>query len=457
MTQQSKHTRNRHPGASALESVVSGFVAHLFPSGTSRSARALRRPRRSLITRWLQRSRAAWPLILLCASGLATIFIIVTQPAQPVGADSGSFTGTVNAPEVHVMVDLKNPLLHPRQLAYDSGRNGLWFWTSTEDQQQVIDNRLYFYDIAQQQLSNWPLPGADWSSQVLAGLVVDAHGTVWVGWNHNLVAFDPATVHAVRYQLPSRIEYPLPKSALGDLPDDLGISDLAAARDGTIWIARYGAVSLTSFTLADHQFHEYPLPASVGDPAKLALAPDGDIFFTVNLSADHPSHAYEKVGEFHPATATATIFQQGATALAVCPQGDLYTVLGNQAGDLHRLSAPARAQAAASSQAPRFEDTIIPFGIGDTALACDPSGRLWVAVAGQPRMAVWDGATGNIRQFQYAAAGQAAHPIHSRFMTGATPAPDAVWLSPIATMVTDAQGHLWYIRTGWSQIEEVAA
>ena len=456
MSQQSNRARHSRLGASVPRLAISGFVAHLLPSSSSHSARALRRPRRSLITRWLQRSRAAWPLILLCASGLATIFIIVTQPAQPVGADSGSFTGTVNAPEVHVMVDLKNPLLHQRQLAYDAGRNGLWFWTSTEDQRQVINNRLYFYDIAQQQLSDWPLPDTDWSSQVLAGLVVDAHGTVWVGWNHNLVAFDPATAHAVRYQLPSRIEYPLPKSALGDLPDDLGVTDLAAARDGTIWIARYGAVSLTSFTPADHQFYEYPLPASVGDPAKLALAPDGDIFFTVNLSADHPGHAYEKVGEFHPATATATIFQQSATALAVCPQGDLYTVLGNQTSALKRLSASARAQAAASSQTPRFEDTIIPFGIGDTALTCDPNGRLWLSVADQPRMAVWDGATGNIRQFQYAAAGQADHPIHSPFKVG-TPATDAVWLSPIATMVTDAQGHLWYIRTGWSQIEEVTA
>jgi streptogramin lyase len=387
---------------------------------------------------------------------LVAILIIVVQSAQQAGADSSLFTGTVNAPEVHVIVDLKDPLLHPRQLAYDAGRNGLWFWTSTEDQRQIIDNRLYFYDIAQQHLSEWRLPDTDWSSQVLAGLAVDAHGAIWVGWNHNLVAFDPDTASAVRYQLPQRIEYPLSSSVLGDLPSDLGIADLVAAQDGTIWIARYGAVSLTSFVPSNHQFHEYPLPASIGDPARLALAPDGDVFFTVNLSADHPGYAYEKVGDFHPATATTTTLPQGATALAVCPQGDLYTVLGNQAGDLKHLSAPARAQAAASGQAPRFEANSIPFGIADTALACDPSGRLWMAVAGQPRMAVQDG-TGHITQFQYAAAGQAAHPIHSRFMADATPAPDAVWLSPIVAMVTDAQGHLYYIRTGWSQIEEVAA
>lgn len=79
-----------------------------------------------------------------------------------------------------------------------------------------------------------------------------------------------------------------------------------------------------------------------------------------------------------------------------------------------------------------------------------------MSVAGAPRMAVLDVQTSQIAQFQYAAASQVDHPLAAPFFTG-IPTPGAVWLSHIAAMVTDNQGHLWYIRAGWSQIEEVAA
>lgn len=46
--------------------------------------------------------------------------------------------------------------------------------------------------------------------------------------------------------------------------------------------------------------------------------------------------------------------------------------------------------------------------------------------------------------------------MHSPFFT-AMPTPGAVWLSHIVAMITDNQGHLWYIRGGSDQIEEVVA
>ena len=38
-----------------------------------------------------------------------------------------------------------------------------------------------------------------------------------------------------------------------------------------------------------------------------------------------------------------------------------------------------------------------------------------------------------------------------------SPAPGSVWVTPIAAMIADGQGHLWFIRDLNDQIEEVAA
>src|SRR5579875_3897806 len=67
------------------------------------------------------------------------------------------FLGTANAPEVSVALDLHNPALHPRQLVYDARRNGLWFWTSTQDRGTTFENRVYLYDLTTRQLQSWPL------------------------------------------------------------------------------------------------------------------------------------------------------------------------------------------------------------------------------------------------------------------------------------------------------------
>lgn len=96
-----------------------------------------------------------------------------------------------------------------------------------------------------------------------------------------------------------------------------------------------------------------------------------------------------------------------------------------------------------------------------TALAVDGRGRVWVAFAGKPDIAALDPSSGQAHAFQYAAPSIAAHPPLRR--PGSPPstlptfAPNAVWLTHMAVMATDGQGHLYYIRAGSDAIEEVAA
>lgn len=392
-------------------------------------------------------------------AGLIALAVAVAAPRQADGAAAQPFLASPASPEVRTVIQLGSSDLHPRQLAYDPGRDGLWFWTSRQQRGTTFDNQVYFYDIPAQQLRSWPIYSGDWSAQVLSGLAVAPDGDVWIGWNRNLVDFHPTDGTFARYELPAQPAYPLPPAVLGDLPADLGVADLAVARDGTVWIARYAALSLTAFTPSDHTFHEHPLPANAGDPAKLAIGPDGHIFFTTNLSADHPGYMAEKVGEFEPRTGKTRINAQGALALAVTAGGDLYTALGGQGFGLARASAAERASAVAQQRAPVFSQRVIPADVDDEAIAADAHGRVWVAAAGQPQILVFDPAANQVAHYQYAAPSVAAHPPphHVGEPEGTTPVAGAVWTPHIVAMATDGQAHLWYIRAGSDRIEEITA
>jgi sugar lactone lactonase YvrE len=379
-------------------------------------------------------------------------------------SQSAPFLGTKNNPAVSVIIDLHNADLHPRQLVYDAQRDGLWFWTSTQDKGVTFDNRVYFYDLGVKSLRSWPIYAPDWSSQLLAGLAVAPDGDVWIGWHLHLVVFHPADGSYQHYELPARPRYPLSAAVLGDLPANLGIAGLAVASDGTVWIARYAALSLTSFNPTNATFNEHLLPASAGDPAKLAIGPAGHILFTTNLSANHPGYINEMVGEYDPQSGQTRVYPQAADAIAITKQGDLYVAAmdgqSGQGASLVRLSASARANAASTTtrQTSLFARGIVPFAVDGTALTTDHYGRVWTAVAGKPDIAVFDPATGRVQQFQYAAPSMAAHPAYGPAgFTRQSSDPQAVWLTHTAAMTTDGAGHLWYIRAGSDTIEEVAA
>lgn len=281
-------------------------------------------------------------------------------------------------------------------------------------------------------------------------------GDVWIGWNHNLLRFHPQSGTYARYSLSAQPRYPLPAAVLGNLPADLGIADLAVSRDGTVWVARYAALSLAAFSPATATFAEYPLPSTSGDPATLVIAPNGHVLFTTDLAANHPGYANENMGDFDPISRTTVVAAEAGRVLAVAPSGDLYVPVGH-GNSLARLSASAQTTARTLGQAPVFQQRVLPFDTDNTAIATDDQGRVWVAVAGQPDLAVYDPAAGTLREYQYAASGVAAHPIEDLPLgvERTTPVPGAVWITHIVAMVCDARGDLWYIRAGSDELEEV--
>lgn len=403
--------------------------------------------------------------IILVIGGLALVLFVLSagRPGSSTtmasGATQSRFLGTTASPQVHTVITLGSTNLHPRQLAYDSRRNGLWFWTSVQNKGVSFTNVIYFYDIAHKQLHSWPLYSGDWSAQLLSGIAVAPSGDVWVGWNLNLIDFHPTTGTYTRYSLPKNPEYPLPSAALRDLPANLGVSDIAVAQNGVVWIARYGALSLTLFTPATSTFSEVPLPMSTGDPAKLVISPQGEIFFTTNLSASHIGYSEETVGEYYPSTRQTHVFQQSAASLAVTPQGDVYTAIsGGDVSDIGRLTAGQIASVDQPQAKVTFQQNVFPLLVDGTSLAADNQGRIWVSVGGKPQIAAVDTASGTVQVFQYSAPSIAANPPTNRLAGQPTSVPaGAVYLRHIVAMVTDNQGHLWYIFDGTDTIQEVAA
>ena len=378
---------------------------------------------------------------------LFALMALSHRPEVAKASTAKAVTFSTASPEVHATINLGGSdvsPLHPRQLTFDGSRNGLWFWTSTIKSDSTVDNEIYFYDIHLSHLQRWHIYSGDWSSMLLAGLAIAPNGDVWVGWNHHLVDFHPADGSYQTVELPASIVYPLPSAIVADRPTDLGVADLAVAQDGTIWIARNGALSLTSFSPTSRSFQERQLPVNAGDPARLVVGPDGHIFFTTNLSADHAGYSSEKTGDFDPRTGTTHVFNHAAFSIAVTAQGDLITSLTGSSFGIQRVTAAERASAEAQARSPVFQHVTLPFQVDDKALAVDVHGRIWASIAGQPRIAVLDAATGVVlNEHQYSAPSVPGGP------TG------AYVLKHIVAMASDSQGHLWYVRIGENVIYEV--
>lgn len=206
------------------------------------------------------------------------------------------------------------------------------------------------------------------------------------------------------------------------------------------------------------------MPSTAGDPAKLAIGPDDHIFFTTNLSAAHLGHAAETVGEYVPQSKSTIVYPQGAQALTIAPNGDLYTAEqtagGGSGSGLARMPAANRASALLQHLVPPFEQVNmdVPLAVADRSLAADLRGRVWMAIGGEPQIAVFEPGTGKLQVYSYPVQGSTYY-VSLPYVPGASLSPpaDAIPITPIAAMVTDDQGHLWFIRDLSDQIEEVAA
>jgi streptogramin lyase len=151
-----------------------------------------------------------------------------------------------------------------------------------------------------------------------------------------------------------------------------------------------------------------------------------------------------------------TVYAQPSQALALTRKGDLYLSLENSG--LGVMSASERSSAKAAHRAAAMSR--IPVEIDGAALTADSTGRVWFALQGRPNVAFLDPTSNRIQTFTYAAPAiqaQSAVSSQQRGATQLTAQPPAVWLRHIVAMATDSNGHLWYIRDGLGQIEEVSA
>jgi hypothetical protein len=167
-------------------------------------------------------------------------------------------------------------------------------------------------------------------------------------------------------------------------------------------------------------------------------------------------------GEFIPQSHSTIVYPQEAQALTITPNGDLYTAGptagGGQGSGLARMPATARAAAQLQHTVPTFEQATVPLPVAGRSLAADAHGRVWMAISGEPKIAALEPNTGQLQQFSYPVPSTIQY-ISMPYAPGASSASpvDAIPITPIAAMVTDDLGHLWFIRDLSDEIEEVVA
>ena len=402
--------------------------------------------------------------------GIATLLVLVLGlviVSKGNGASATSPTNTNSlhrgSPEVHTVIDLHNPQLHPRQLVYDPKREGIWFWNSLLKGDEGCENQVYFYDIHQKKFA---LLAHLFRRLVIATLVWHCGGSErrrvdWLELQSCPISTRYRKLDAVC--LIAQPRYPLPAAVIGDLPTDLGIADLAVARNGTIWIARYAALSLTTFNPATQIFPGVSIAIyggrsleaghwpgwacllydeSLGCPSRACSGNDGRIYAAV---AEHSCVSARRAG-IDDHSQRGSVYLRDRLRAAV------------RESSLARMPAITRAAALQQQAVPPFEQATVSLPIADRSLAADVHGRIWMAVGGEPKIAVFDPETGKLQQYSYPV------PSTIQYMSvpygigapSASPA-DAIPITPIAAMVTDNQGHLWLIRDLSDQIKEVAA
>lgn len=178
----------------------------------------------------------------------------------------------------------------------------------------------------------------------------DGGGSLWAATTQGVVRWDPASGTATRY------------GAADGLPSDQ-INDMAAAPDGSVWVAVYGGVgrfdgaTWTTYTRADG------LPSDV--LLAVAVAADG----TVWVGADSGVTAWDGT--------SWTLHQNGPATwdLAAAPDGQVWAAYG-ASGLGHYL--PTQGAWTTLTSAPGVPSLNVQ------AVAVGPGGELWVAV-------LWDG------------------------------------------------------------------
>jgi ligand-binding sensor domain-containing protein len=178
----------------------------------------------------------------------------------------------------------------------------------------------------------------------------DAGGYLWAATTHGVVRWDPASDTATRY------------GAADGLPSG-PINDVAAAPDGSVWVAASGGVSRfdgarwTTYTRADG------LPSD--GLLAVAVAPDG----TVWVGASNGIAAWDGASWTHHHNGPA------AWDLDVAPDGQVWAAFG-ASGLGHYV--PAQDAWTILTSAPGVQSLNVQ------AVAVGPGGELWVAV-------LWDG------------------------------------------------------------------
>lgn len=228
--------------------------------------------------------------LTLGTSGLqAGLFASASAPASTSSSSSGMSPVGVQYPAG--LADLGPGVT---RFLIEPATGDLWFASIKPDGA----NRLHRYRQASGSLSSWALPsdpGGGW----FVGLAFASDADLWIAWDQTLTRFHIPTGTSTRYAIPHETQF--------QVGDGRGkwVRTLAAADDGTLWLAREHAASLLRFDPVTGSFDERGLPG-FGVPNRSTVGPDGRVWLTLARDA-LTQQEHTKVAVFDPRTGAIQI------------------------------------------------------------------------------------------------------------------------------------------------------
>lgn len=253
----------------------------------------------------------------------------------------------------------------PYDLAYDHGRDAIWFTEQSA-------NKLGYLDPATGNIAEYPI---DTEGSSPTGIAVDPHGTVWLveREGNQLAKFDPDG------EIFSEFPYPWPGAAF---------EDIAVASTNRLWITAPGVMYVVRFDPDPGDFYSVPVNRGPGTEPftalKLVVDEDRDPWVTA------PDE--DMIGLFDSGTMSLWRWyslpgtNRGVTGLAHSKVGDLHHLWFTErsTGQVGLLVIDKTGSIVANRRHPLSSTNSMPM-----ALAADANGQVWIAAFGSNLIAEW--------------------------------------------------------------------